>query len=41
MEEEKKIYKKMIVDMINNIERIDILIYLNRFISNIISKAGK
>lgn len=36
---EKEYYKGRIIDLINSIERIDMLIFLNRFISNVI-KAG-
>lgn len=38
--EEKEYYKQLIIDMINKVERVDLLIYLNRLIGNII-KAGR
>lgn len=38
--EEKEFYKQLIIDMINKVERVDLLIYLNRLIGNII-KAGR
>lgn len=38
--EEKEYYKQLIIDMINKVERVDLLIYLNRLIENII-KAGR
>lgn len=37
---EKEYYKQSICDAIMKIERLDLLIYLNRLISNIV-KAGK
>ena len=40
MDGEKEEYKGKIIEMINNIEEINLLIYLNRLIENII-KAGK
>lgn len=40
MDDEKEEYKGKIIEMINNIEEINLLIYLNRLIENII-KAGK
>lgn len=36
---EKEYYKDKIIDLINGIERIDMLIYFHRLISNIV-KAG-
>lgn len=39
-EKEKEYYKKAIVDTIMKIERVDLLIYLNRLINNIV-KAGQ
>ena len=38
--EEKEYYKQLIIDMINKVERVELLIYLNRLIGNII-KAGR
>lgn len=38
--EEKEYYKQLIIDMINKVEKVDLLIYLNRLIGNII-KAGR
>lgn len=37
--EEKEFYKEKLIEIINNLERLDILIYLHRLISNIV-KAG-
>lgn len=37
---EKEYYKQVIVDAIMKIDRLDLLVYLNRLISNIL-KAGK
>lgn len=40
---EKEYYRRAIVDLIMSIERTDILIFLNKFIKNIIrkEKAGR
>ena len=35
---EKEYYRQAIVDLVMSIERIDILIFLNKFIKNIINK---
>lgn len=35
---EKEYYRQAIVDLIMSIEKTDILIFLNKFIKNIISK---
>lgn len=40
MDDEKEEYKEKIIEMINSIDEINLLIYLNRLIENII-KAGK
>ena len=40
MDDEKEEYKGRIIEMINSIDEINMLIYLNRLIENII-KAGK
>ena len=40
MDDEKEEYKEKIIEMINRIDEINLLIYLNRLIENII-KAGK
>ena len=40
MDGEKEDYRGKIIEMINSIEEINLLIYLNRLIENII-KAGK
>lgn len=40
MDDEKEEYKGRIIEMINSIDEINLLIYLNRLIENII-KAGK
>lgn len=40
MDDEKEEYKGKIIEMIDSIEEINLLIYLNRLIENII-KAGK
>lgn len=40
MDDEKEEYKGKIIEMINSIDEINLLIYLNRLIENII-KAGK
>lgn len=40
MDDEKEEYKGRIIEMINSIDEINLLIYLNRLIGNII-KAGK
>lgn len=37
-EKEKEYYKQAIVDTIMRIERVDMLIYLNRLISNIVKE---
>lgn len=37
--EEKEFYKEKLIEIINSLERLDILIYLHRLISNIV-KAG-
>ena len=39
MDDEKEEYKGKIIEMINSIDEINLLIYLNRLIENII-KAG-
>ena len=38
--EEKEYYKGLIIDIINKIDRVDLLIYLHRLIQNIV-KAGR
>ena len=40
MDDEKEEYREKIIEMINNIEEVNLLIYLNRLIENII-KAGE
>ena len=40
MDDEKEEYRGKIIEMINSIDEINLLIYLNRLIENII-KAGK
>ena len=40
MDDEKEEYKGRIIEMINSINEINLLIYLNRLIENLI-KAGK
>lgn len=40
MDDEKEEYREKIIEMINSIDEINLLIYLNRLIENII-KAGK
>ena len=40
MDDEKEGYKGRIIEMINSIDEINLLIYFNRLIENII-KAGK
>ena len=40
MDDKKEEYKGKIIEMINSIDEINLLIYLNRLIENII-KAGK
>ena len=40
MDDEKEEYKGKIIEMIDSIDEINLLIYLNRLIENII-KAGK
>lgn len=40
MDDEKEEYKGKIIEMINSIDEINLLIYLNRLIENII-KAGE
>ena len=40
MDGEKEEYREKIIEMINNIEEVNLLIYLNRLIENII-KAGE
>lgn len=37
-EKEREYYKQAIVDVIMSIDRIDLLIYLNRLISNIVKE---
>lgn len=40
MEQKKEYYRQMIIDTIMSIENVDMLVYLNRLISNIV-KAGR
>ena len=40
MDDEKEEYREKIIEMINSIDEINLLTYLNRLIENII-KAGK
>ena len=40
MDDEKEEYKGRIIEMINSIDEINLLVYLNRLIENII-KAGE
>lgn len=40
MEEEKEFYKKMIIEMINGIDKIEVLVYLNRLIGNMLKRVG-
>ena len=40
MEQKKEYYRQMIIDTIMSIENVDMLVYLNRLVSNIV-KAGR
>lgn len=40
MKQKKEYYRQMIIDTIMSIENVDMLVYLNRLISNIV-KAGR